>query len=98
MDDIVIKSRKMADFVKDLEETLYNRRRVGLKLNPSKCTFGVKSGKFLGHIVSHRGLQGNPEKASVFGDMKSLKNIREVQALMGQLAVLGQFLSRVVDK
>lgn len=79
----------MANFVGDLEEILNTLRQVGLMLNPSKCTFDIKLGKFLGHIFSHRGLKANPEKTPVFADIKSLKNIREVQALTSRSTALG---------
>lgn len=50
-DDILVKSSRVEDSVGDLEETFVTLQRYGLKLNPSKCIFGVKSGKFLGYLV-----------------------------------------------
>ena len=58
MDDIVVKSRKGSDLLTDLAETFAN----DIKLNPSKCTFGVPGGKLLGFLVSERGIDANPEK------------------------------------
>lgn len=81
VDKIMIKSKQMVDFASDLEKILSSLRRVGLKLNPIKCTYRVKSGKFLGHIFSHMGLNANHEKTSVFADIQSLKNVRDVQVL-----------------
>ena len=52
MDDIVVKSRKSSDLLTDLAETFANLRRYDIKLNPSKCTFGVPGGKLLGFLVS----------------------------------------------
>ena len=49
-----------------------------MKLNPSKCTFGVVSGKFLGFMVSHREIEANPEKIKTILDMKPPQNVKEV--------------------
>ena len=62
MDDIVVKSCKGFDLLADLAETFANLRRYDIKLNPSKCTFGVAGGKLLGFLVSERGIDANPEK------------------------------------
>ena len=62
VDDVVIKSKKRCDLLVDLAETFENLRRYGMKLNPSKCVFGVPAGKLLCFIVSHRGIEANPEK------------------------------------
>ena len=62
MDDIVVKSRKSSDLLTDLAETFANLRRYNIKLNPSKCTFGVPGGQLLGFLVSKRGIDTNPEK------------------------------------
>ena len=62
MDDIVVKSRKGSDLLTDLTKTFANLRRYDIKLNPSKCTFGVPGGKLLGFLVSERGIDANPQK------------------------------------
>lgn len=62
MDDMVVKSRTMIQAPVDLRETLQTLRATNMKLNPQKCTFGVKSGKFLGYMISARGIDANPEK------------------------------------
>ena len=54
----------------DLQETFNTIRRYNMKLNPSKCAFGVASGKFLGFMVSHRGIEANSEKIKAILDMK----------------------------
>jgi hypothetical protein len=45
-----------------LQETFANFRQAGLKLNPEKCVFGVKKGKFLGCLVSTKGIEANPRR------------------------------------
>jgi hypothetical protein len=62
VDDIIVKSTKQENHVADLQETFPNFRRVGLKLNPEKYVFGVKKGKFLGCLVSTKGIEINPRK------------------------------------
>ena len=68
MDDIVVKSRKSSDLLIDLAETFANLRRYVIKLNPSKCTFGVPGGKLLGFLVSKRGTDANPKKLEQFSE------------------------------
>ena len=69
-----------------------------MKLNPSKCVFGVASGKFLGFMVSQRGIEANPEKVQAIINMVSPKTIKEVQKLTGRIAALNRFVSRAMDK
>ncbi|XP_073024225.1 uncharacterized protein [Primulina eburnea] len=56
VDDILGKTRKVASFINDLEETFATLMQYGIKLNPAKCIFGVKSVKFLGFMVTERGI------------------------------------------
>ena len=69
-----------------------------MKLNPSKCAFGVASGKFLGFMVSQRGIEANLEKVQAILDMTSSKTIKEVQKLTGRIAALNRFISKATDK
>ena len=62
MDDIMVKSRKGSDLLTNLAETFANLIRYDIKLNLSKCTFGVPGGKLLGFLVSERGIDTNLEK------------------------------------
>jgi hypothetical protein len=57
VDDIIVKSTKQENHITDLQETFANFRQAGLKLNPEKCVFGVKKGKFLGCLVSTKGIE-----------------------------------------
>ena len=62
VDDMLIKSREELAYLNDMKETFATFRQYQMKLNPSKCAFGVSSGKFLGFMVSQRGIEANPEK------------------------------------
>ncbi len=68
--DVVIKIKQKEDVIADLEETFANIRAFRMKLNPEKYTFGVPSGKLLGFMISHRGIEANPEKINVIRSMK----------------------------
>ena len=69
-----------------------------MKLNLVKCIFGVSSGKFLGFMVSQRGIEVNPEKVRAILDMVSPKTVKEVQRLTGRVAALNRYVSKATDK
>ncbi|KAL0298937.1 UNVERIFIED_CONTAM: Retrovirus-related Pol polyprotein from transposon opus [Sesamum radiatum] len=98
IDDMLVKSEKEQDHIKDLEECFQILTTFGMKLNPAKCTFGVRGGRFLGYMISERGIEANPEKINAIMDMSPPKSIREVQKLAGRLAALNRFISRSADK
>ena len=83
VDDMLVKSLDEKRHLDDVQETFDTLRRYQMKLNPKKCAFGVSSGKFLGFIVSQRGIEVNPDKIQAILDMEPLKNIKEVQSLTG---------------
>ena len=62
IDDMLVKSRREDDHLDDLRETFDILRSYNMKLNPSKCAFGVTAGKFLGFMMSQRGIEVNPDK------------------------------------
>ena len=74
----MVKSLDKGKHLDDLQETFNTLRWYSMKLNPSKCAFGVVSGKFLEFMVSHRGIEANPEKIKAILDMKPPQNIKEV--------------------
>ena len=78
VDDMLVKSIDEGSHLDDLQETFETLRRYKMKLNPSKCVFGVSSGKFLGFMVSQRGIEANPDKIQAILDMEPPKNIKEV--------------------
>ena len=78
VDDMLVKSLDEKKHLDDLQETFDTFRRYNMKLNPSKCAFGVSSGKFLGFMVSYRGIEANPNKIQAILNMESPKNVKEV--------------------
>lgn len=97
VDDMLVKSVKVASHLRDLEETFHALRRYGMKLNPGKCAFGVRAGKFWGYMVIERGIEVNPDQVKAIQDMRPLRNIKEVQTLTGRIAALSRFLSRMAE-
>ena len=73
VDDMLLKSKEEFAHLDDLQETFTILRRYQMKLNPSKCTFGMASGKFLGFMVSQKGVEENPEKVRAILEMASPK-------------------------
>ena len=98
VDDMLVKSLKTEEHIQNLKETSEILRRYKMKLNPSKCAFGVSSGKFLGFMVNHRGIEANPAKIQALLDMEPPRKIKEVQRLTGRIAALNRFISRATDR
>ncbi|GJR68485.1 hypothetical protein Tco_0014550 [Tanacetum coccineum] len=94
VDGLVIKSHAEHEILKDIEEIFRNLRKINMKLNHKKCTFGAEEGGFLGHIVSMQGIKACPEKAEAVMKLQSLQTLKEAQNLNGKLASLNRFLSR----
>ena len=78
VDDMLVKSKEESTHLDDLQETFTTLRRYQMKLNPSKCAFRVASGKFLGFMVSQRGIEVNPEKVRAILEMASPRTVKEV--------------------
>jgi hypothetical protein len=98
VDDMLVKSLTTGGHVADLAEAFENLRRYQMKLNPQKCAFGVDSRKFLGFMVSHRGIEANPDKVRAILEIPSPRTMKQLQQLTGRLAALNRFVSRSSDK
>ena len=82
----------------DLKETFVTLHSYNMNLNPSKCVFRVTTEKFLGFMVSQRGIEVNPGKIWAIMEMAPPRNVKEVQSLNGKVVALNKFVSRVTDK
>ena len=98
IDNMLVKSTTPNLHIAHLAEAFQILKEYNMKLNPSKCAFGVSTEKFLGFIVNNRGIEANPDKIKFVLDMSSPSNIKEVQCLTGRIVVLSRFLSKVNDK
>ncbi|KAL5540976.1 hypothetical protein UlMin_043773 [Ulmus minor] len=79
VDDMLVKSLKADEHINNLRESFEVLREYKMKLNPAKCAFGVTSGKFLGFMVNHRGIEANPAKIQALLNMESPRKVKEVQ-------------------
>ena len=98
IDDMVVKIKKVSEHLGDLQVVFEILRRYKLRLNASKCSFGVGSGKFLGYMVTHRGIEVNPDQIKAITNMRTPWNLKEVQKLTGMAAALNRFISRSADR
>jgi hypothetical protein len=98
VDGIVVKTRKADGLVDDLHIVFGCLRANGVKLNPEKCVFGVPRGMLLGYIVSQRGIKANPEKVAALERMGLIRDLKGVQKVLGCLAALSCFISRLGEK
>ncbi|GJU34168.1 reverse transcriptase domain-containing protein [Tanacetum coccineum] len=77
VDVLVIKSHTKHEILKDIKETFHNLRKINMKHNPKKCTFGAEEGAFLGHAVSMQGIKAYPKKAEAVMKLQSPRTLKE---------------------
>jgi len=90
---MVVTSLEKSQHVADLEELFVTITKYKVKLNPEKCIFGVEAGKFLGFLLTERGIEANLDKCAAILAMRSPATIKEVQQLIGRMAALSRFVS-----
>ena len=98
MDDMIMKSAWEVNHLDDLQETFNALHFYNMKLNPSKCIFGMALGKFLGFMVSQHIVKANPDKIQAIMEMAPPKNIKEVQSLNVRVEAFNRFDSRATNK
>ena len=98
IDDMVVKSKMVSEHLGDLQAIFQILKKYKLRLNASKCSFGVGSVKFLGYMVTHRGIEVNPDQIKTINNLQSSRNPKEVQKLTGMAAALNRFISRSADR
>ena len=91
-------SKMVSVHLGDLGNTFNVLRKHKLRLNASKCSFGVGSGKFLSYVVTHRGIEVNLDQIKAINDLKQSQNAKEVQKLTGMIATLNRFISRSANR
>nr|GEW13809.1 reverse transcriptase domain-containing protein [Tanacetum cinerariifolium] len=86
-DDMVIKSTSEEDMLADIKKTFERFRSINMKLNPKKCSFGVKEGRF--RISNYQARHTSyPSKVKAITDIEQLKTLKDIQSLNGKLAAL----------
>ena len=98
IDDVVVKSKVVSEHLGDLRVIFEILRSYKLRLNASKCLFGVGSGKFLGYMVTHKGIEVNHDQIKAINNLQTPRNPKEVQKLTGMTAALNRFISRSADR
>ena len=98
IDDMVVKSKIVSEHIRDLVDIFKILRGHNLRLNASKCSFGVGSGKFLSYMVTHRGIEVTPDQVRAINNLQPPRNPKEVQKLTGMTAGLNRFTSRSTDR
>ena len=88
INDMVVKSKMVSEHVGDLGNIFEILRKHKLCLNASKCSFGVGSGKFLGYMVTHRGIEVNPNHIKAINNLQISRNPKEFQKLTRMTAAL----------
>ncbi|KAG9447255.1 hypothetical protein H6P81_013383 [Aristolochia fimbriata] len=98
VDDLVVKTKQRSDHLLDLRAVFERLRRFQLKMNPLKCAFGVTSGKFLGFIVHHRGIEIDQSKIDAIQKMPAPRNVSELKSFQGHLAYIRRFISNLAGR
>jgi len=98
VDDMVVALHERGRHTADLEELFATISKYHLKLNPEKCVFGVEAGKFLGFMLTERGIEANPDKCVAIIGMRSPTSVKEVQQLTGRMTALSRFVSAGGEK
>ena len=93
---MVVKSKVASEHVRDLGDIFEILKRHKLRLNASKCSFGVGLGKFLGYMVTHRGIEVSPDQIRAVNSLQPPRNPKDVQKLTGIIAALNRFISQSV--
>ncbi|RDX73710.1 Retrovirus-related Pol polyprotein from transposon 17.6, partial [Mucuna pruriens] len=95
VDDMIAKSRTPDQHVDDLRKLFERLQKYKLRLNPAKCTFGVKTGKLLGFIVNERGIEVDLDKVKAIRNTPTPKTETEVQRFLGRVNYIAKFISQL---
>ena len=98
IDDMVVKSKLVSEHIGDLTSIFEILREHKLHLNASKCSFGVGLRKFLGYMVTHRGIEVNLDQIKAINNLQPPRNPKEVQKLTGMMAALNRFISKSAER
>jgi hypothetical protein len=97
VDDMIARSSGEEEHVEHLLKLFQRLRKYKLRLNPNKCTFGVRSGKLLGFIVSEKGIEVDPAKVNVIQEMLAPKTEKQVRGFLGRLNYISRFISHMTS-
>ena len=92
---MIAKSKKAEDHVVHMHKLFERLRKFKLRLNPTKCTFGVTSSKLLGFIVRQRGTEVDPGKVRAILEMPPPRTKKEIRGFLGRLNYIVRFISQL---
>ena len=95
VDNMMVKSKIREGHFEALDKFLARLEKYNLRLNPKKCVFGVTSGKLLGHIVSERGIEVDPDKIKAIQEIPVLKTEKDVRGFIGKLQYISRFITKL---
>ena len=98
IDDMLVMSKKRPDHTTHLQEAFDLLRAYDMKLNPLKCAFGVSVGRFLGFMVTQRGIESNLAQLKAILESLAPSSRKGVQQLTERLAALRRFISLFTDR
>ena len=90
---MVVKRKVVFEHIEDLSNIFEILGKHKLHLNASKCSFGVRLGKFLGYMVTHKGIEINPDQIKAINSLQPPRNLEEVKKLTRMTVALNQFIS-----
>nr|CAH66133.1 H0622G10.2 [Oryza sativa] len=95
IDDVVVKSKEVEDHIADLRKVFERTRKYGLKMNPTKCAFGVSAGQFLGFLVHERGIEVTQRSNNAIKKIQPPENKTELQEMIGKINFVRRFISNL---
>ncbi len=95
IDDVVVKSKEVEDHIADLRKVFERTRKYGLKMNPTKCAFGVSAGQFLGFLVHERGIEVTQKSINSIKKIQPLEDKKKLQELIGKINFVRSFISNL---
>ena len=98
VDDLVVKATSYEEHLHHLEIIFNRLREHSLRLNPLKCAFMVSSGKFLGFVIRHRGIEIDPSKIKAIMELPLPRNLKQFRGLQGRLAYIRRFIANLSGK
>ena len=97
VDDMIVRLQTKEEHLDHLHKLFERLKKYKLRLNPNKCTFGVRSGKLLGFVVSGKGIGVDPAKVKVIQEISSPCTEKEVRGFLGRLNYIARFISHLTS-
>ncbi|RDY01141.1 Retrovirus-related Pol polyprotein from transposon 17.6, partial [Mucuna pruriens] len=96
VNDMIAKSKMLGQHINDLCKLFERPQKYQPRLNPTKCTFGVRTGKLLGFIVNKRGIELDLDKVKAIRNISALKTETEVSGFLGRVSYIARFISQLM--